>query len=79
MSSNQQTITHRVRMAQPKVEQFLREQGFHPLLARLMAARGVDSPQEAHAKLSDLLNPLDMKTLYGGNAHGYTDYPALAD
>lgn len=23
------------------------------------------------------LNPLDMKTLYGGNAHGYTDYPVL--
>ena len=28
----------------------------------------------AHAAL----NPLDMKTLYGGNEHGYTDYPALA-
>jgi N-ethylmaleimide reductase len=24
------------------------------------------------------LNPLDMKTLYGGGAAGYTDYPALA-
>ena len=23
-------------------------------------------------------NPLDMKTLYGGGATGYTDYPALA-
>ncbi|MGE5385861.1 MAG: alkene reductase [Betaproteobacteria bacterium] len=23
------------------------------------------------------LNPLDPKTLYGGDAHGYTDYPAL--
>lgn len=23
------------------------------------------------------LNPLDMTTLYGGDAHGYTDYPAL--
>ena len=27
----------------------------------------------AHAPL----NPLDIKTLYGGDAHGYTDYPAL--
>lgn len=24
------------------------------------------------------LNPLDASTLYGGNAHGYTDYPTLA-
>src|SRR3546814_8351766 len=23
------------------------------------------------------LNPLDQATLYGGDAHGYTDYPAL--
>ena len=25
------------------------------------------------------LNALDFKTLYGGGAAGYTDYPALAD
>ncbi|WP_374565061.1 alkene reductase [Ideonella sp.] len=25
------------------------------------------------------LNPLDTATLYGGDAHGYTDYPALVD
>ena len=24
------------------------------------------------------LNPLQQETLYGGDAHGYTDYPALA-
>ena len=25
------------------------------------------------------LNVLDQKTLFGGDAHGYTDYPALAE
>lgn len=59
--SQQNTVTLKTRSAQPKVEQFLCEQGFHPLLARLMAARGVNTAQEAHNKLADLLNPFDMK------------------
>jgi N-ethylmaleimide reductase len=25
------------------------------------------------------LNPADRMTFYGGGAHGYTDYPTLAD
>jgi N-ethylmaleimide reductase len=25
------------------------------------------------------LNDLDQKSLFGGGAHGYTDYPALAE
>jgi N-ethylmaleimide reductase len=30
-------------------------------------------------RLGAALAPLDRATLYGGGAHGYTDYPALAD
>ncbi|HEX4879096.1 MAG TPA: single-stranded-DNA-specific exonuclease RecJ, partial [Limnobacter sp.] len=37
------------------------KQGLHPLLARLMAARGVAGPSEAEAKLSDLLPPQGLK------------------
>ena len=30
-------------------------------------------------RLGAALTPIDRATLYGGGAHGYTDYPALAD
>jgi N-ethylmaleimide reductase len=33
----------------------------------------------ARFKISAELNPLDSSTIYGGDARGYTDYPALAD
>ena len=51
----------KVRPAFPKAEHLLREQGFHPLLARLMAARGVDNPQCAQTRLADLLDPMGLK------------------
>jgi len=38
---NTNTVQHRVRNPRPQVEAVLRSQGMHPLLARLMAARGV--------------------------------------
>ncbi len=36
-----------------------------------------DLPQRFQRQAA--LNPLDMATLYGGDARGYTDYPALAE
>ncbi|MFN7507877.1 MAG: DHH family phosphoesterase, partial [Limnobacter sp.] len=58
---NTNTVQHRVRNPRPQVEAVLRSQGMHPLLARLMAARGVDSQAEAETKLADLIPPSQLK------------------
>ena len=40
---------------------WLEQSGLHPLLARLYAARGVESPEELSLELKNLLSPNDLK------------------
>ena len=40
---------------------WLQQSGLHPLLARLYAARGVESPEELSLELKNLLSPNDLK------------------
>ena len=61
MNNMTNTVQHRVRTPRPQVEAILRSQGMHPLMARLMAARGVDSQAEAETKLADLIPPSQLK------------------
>ncbi|MCQ8897299.1 single-stranded-DNA-specific exonuclease RecJ [Limnobacter humi] len=61
MTQHTNTPQLKVRTAQPHLEARLQQQGLHPLLARLMAARGAVKPEEVQTRLQDLLNPLDMK------------------
>ena len=58
MNTLNNAVQHRVRTPRPQVEAVLRSQGMHPLLARLMATRGVDTQAEAETKLADLLTLL---------------------
>lgn len=45
------------RTPQPKATQQLIDAGVHPLLARLMATRGVVNPEELASRWADMLNP----------------------
>ncbi len=44
-----------------RVATWLEQSGLHPLLARLYAARGVESPEELSLELKNLLSPNDLK------------------
>lgn len=46
-----------------RAESILAQAGIHPLLARLLASRGVTRPQEAKLRLADLLPPEKMRGL----------------
>ena len=52
-----QDIVHSVRTPRPLLEQSLMKQGVHPLLARLLANRGVEPDMAARTGLADLLSP----------------------
>lgn len=52
---------HKARPAQPQAEATLRQAGLHPLMARLLAARGVQTPHEAQSRLADLIAPNQLK------------------
>lgn len=54
-------VNWRVRPADPAVEAGLIRDGLSPLLARLMAARGVAQAQEVQSRLADLLSPMALK------------------
>ena len=48
--------------------------------ANLGAARHGDAPDLVERfRLDAPLNPWDVRTFYGGDDHGYTDYPTLAE
>lgn len=49
------------RPCDPRIEQALARGGLHPLLARLMAARGVRHAEEVQTGLADLLRPEQLK------------------
>ena len=49
------------RPAAEKTITWLAQSGLHPLLARLFAARGVQSPDELSLDLKKLLSPADLK------------------
>ena len=55
------TPLHKARAAQPQAEAALRQGGLHPLMARLLAARGVQTPDEAQSRLADLIPPGELK------------------
>ena len=40
---------------------WLQQSGLHPLLARLYAARGLESPDELSLDLKQLLSPTELK------------------
>lgn len=52
------------RKAPPQLVRKLAENGLHPLLARLYAARGIESPQELKGDLAALLPPEGMKNIH---------------
>lgn len=54
-------LQHRVRLADPKLEAALRSKGLHPLLARLLAARGVQPQEAEETALKHLLSPQLLK------------------
>lgn len=49
-----------VRPSQPKITQQLIDAGVHPLLARLMAARGVTGANELASRWADMLSPTSL-------------------
>ncbi len=55
------TPLHKARAPQPQAEAALRQGGLHPLMARLLAARGVQTPDEAQSRLADLIPPGELK------------------
>lgn len=52
------------REAEPNQTQSLIAAGVHPLMARLYAARGVQSPEELHEGLDGLLPPNEMRGIH---------------
>ncbi|GLR25050.1 single-stranded-DNA-specific exonuclease RecJ [Limnobacter litoralis] len=54
-------IEHQVRSADPSVEAALCGMGIHPLMARLLANRGVDPHEAPRTGLADLLKPAALK------------------
>ncbi len=49
------------RLFSERAATWLEQSGLHPLLARLYAARGVESPDELSLELKNLLSPNDLK------------------
>ena len=49
------------RLFSERAATWLEQSGLHPLLARLYAARGVESPDELSLELKNLLSPSDLK------------------
>jgi single-stranded-DNA-specific exonuclease len=54
-------MQHKIRTPRPHIEDILRGQGMHPLLARIMACRGINSQTQAELKLADLIPPSELK------------------
>ncbi|MDX1669822.1 MAG: single-stranded-DNA-specific exonuclease RecJ, partial [Limnobacter sp.] len=53
-------LLHVVRQPDPRIEATLQGVGLHPLLSRLLAARGVDAEQAQATTLADLLKPDEL-------------------
>lgn len=59
--ANTQTVQHQIRKPDLQIERALQGKGIHPLLARLLAARGVQTQDAEETGLNHLLSPNLLK------------------